>query len=500
MLAAEIATPEINWLAISPVIALALAGIAIVLTRALLRGRPQTMPICLVIAFSGLTAAGAVLWRLWDLVHGERAITTVGDMVRVDPFGIFLGVVVVASTALAVLLSVAYLRREGLEAPEYLALILLSGAGMLAMTVANDLIVVFVALEVLSIPLYVLAAFDRRRLSSQEAGIKYFVLGAFSSAIFLYGVALTYGATGTTSLSGIGDFLGQNLLLEQGTLMAGIAMLLVGLGFKVAAVPFHMWTPDVYQGSPTPVTAFMAAATKAAAFAALLRVFLVAFPLYSTDWRPAVGALAALSLVVGSVAAVVQTDIKRMLAYSSIAHAGYILMGFYADSSRGREAALIYLFVYAFMSIGAFAVLTLAARSGDDRHSLDDYRGLALRRPVLGGLLVFFLLAQAGIPLTGGFIAKLEIFGAAAQAHEYGLLVIGVVASVVAAFFYLRVSVAVLTEPSADDAAPAPSAGILRPVDGWSAVVLFVTAAVVLVVGLVPGTFIHWARDATLLL
>jgi NADH-quinone oxidoreductase subunit N len=290
-------------------------------------------------------------------------------------------------------------------------------------------------------------------------------------------------------------------------------LLLVGLGFKVAAVPFHMWTPDVYQGAPTPITAFMAAATKAAAFAALLRVFGVAFPLYSSDWRPAVGVLAGLSLVVGSVAAVVQTDVKRMLAYSSIAHAGYVLMGFYANTPRGREAALVYLFVYAFMSIGAFAVLTVATRRGDDQHSLDDYRGLALERPVVGGLLIFFLLAQAGIPLTGGFIAKLEIFSATAQAGEYGLLVIGVLASVVAAFFYLRISVAVLTpREQAPAAARAPASAMppiaagdavqegLRNVDAWSGVVLFVTAAIVLLVGLVPGTFVHWARDATFLL
>jgi NADH-quinone oxidoreductase subunit N len=507
---APIETPSIDWLAIGPVLALAAAGIAIVLTRALLRGRPQTMPICLVLAFSGLTAAGAVQYRLWNVVQDDGAITTVGDMVRVDPFGVFLGVVVVAATALAVLLSIAYLQREGLEAPEYLGLVMLSGAGMLAMTTANNLVVVFLALEILSIPLYVLSAFDRRRLSSQEAGIKYFVLGAFSSAIFLYGIALTYGATGTTSLTGIGQYLSQNVLYDQGTLLAGFALLLVGLGFKVAAVPFHMWTPDVYQGAPTPITAFMAAATKAAAFAALLRVFGVAFPLYSNDWRPAVGVLAGLSLVVGSVAAVVQTDVKRILAYSSIAHAGYILMGFYANTARGREAALLYLFVYAFMSTGAFAVLTLATRGGDDSHEIDDYRGLALRRPLVGGLLVFFLLAQAGIPLTGGFIAKLEIFGASAQAGEYGLLVIAVLASVVAAFFYLRISVSVLTDPDAERATaggvspPAASdvmeEGILRRLDGWTAIVLLVTAAIVLVVGLVPGPFVDWARDATFLL
>jgi len=488
--------PSVNWLAISPELALAAAGVVIVMVRSLLRRRIDTTPLCAVIGISGVVAAGAVEYRLWHLLRHHRAISTVAGMVRVDLFGVYLGVVVLVATILALLLSVGYLKREGLDAPEYLALILLSAAGMLIMTTANDLIVVFLALEVLSIPLYVLAAFDRRRLSSQEAGLKYFILGAFSSAIFLYGVALTYGATGTTSLTGIADFLSRNTLLDQGTLLAGIAMLLVGLGFKVAAVPFHMWTPDVYQGAPTPITSFMSAATKAAGFAALLRVFGVAFPLYRTDWRPAVWALAVLSLVVGSVAAVVQTDIKRILAYSSIAHAGYILIGFQTGTSRGREAALLYLFVYAFMTIGAFAVLTVVARHGDDHHSLDDYRGLAVERPVVGGLLIFFVLAQAGVPFTGGFIAKLEVFSAAAQANQYGLLVIGVLAAVVAAFFYLRIAYTMLT--------PAPDGGgatsLLRRVDVWSGIVLVTCAVLVLVVGVVPGTFVHWAKDATFLL
>jgi NADH-quinone oxidoreductase subunit N len=491
-----ISTPSVDWLAISPELALAAAGVVIVMLRAVLRRRALATPLCAVVAISGTIAAGAVEYRLWHVIRHHHAITTVAGMVRVDGFGVFLGVVVLAATILAILLSVAYLHREQLETPEYLALVLLSAAGMLAMTTANDLIVVFLALEVLSIPLYVLAAFDRRRLSSQEAGIKYFVLGSFSSAIFLYGVALCYGATGTTSLTGIADFLSRNTLLDQGTLLAGIAMLLVGLGFKVAAVPFHMWTPDVYQGAPTPVTSFMSAATKAAGFAALLRVFGVAFPLYRSDWRPAVWALAVLSLVVGSVAAVIQTDVKRILAYSSIAHAGYVLIGFQAGTSRGREAALLYLFVYAFMTIGAFAVITVAARRGDDHHSLDDYKGLALERPVVGGLLIFFVLAQAGVPLTGGFIAKLEVFSAAAQANQYGLLIIGVLASVVAAFFYLRIAYTLLT-PGAE--APQPLAS-LRRVDVWSAVVLLACAALVLVVGVIPGAFVHWAKDATFLL
>jgi len=472
--------------------------------RSLVRRAAWVYPVSLVLSFGGVTAAAALLFRQWREVQDNGAIATIAGMVRVDGFGVFLGGVVVAATVLALLLSVTYVERERLEGPEYLALVLLSATGMLAMTTANDLIVVFLALEILSIPLYVLAAFDRRRLASQEAGIKYFVLGAFSSAVFLYGVALVYGATGTTSLSGIARFLAANTLLDEGVLLIGLGLLMVGLGFKVAAVPFHMWTPDVYQGAPTPVTAFMSSATKVAGFAALLRVLQVSFPLFRNDWRPAIAALAIASLAVGSVAAVVQTDVKRMLAYSSIAHAGYILVGFAAAavsnpgaSARGLQAALLYLLVYAFMTIGAFAVVTLVARSSHDaRHTLSEYRGLASRRPVLAGLLAFFLLAQAGVPFTGGFVAKLQVFAAAVDARQYYLAIVGVVAAVVAAFFYLRVVVTMYSGGEEPAEAPRPARSRIR-IDPAAAVVLAVTAAFTLVIGILPGTFLDIAKHAT---
>ena len=494
-----ITPPSIDFWGIAPIMALVGAGVGVVLLRALLRRHAATTPACFALSMIGVFTAGGLLFRQWNLVRDDGPITTFSGMVRVDPFAVFLGVVITAATGLALLLAVAYLKREGLEAPEYFALILLSASGMLMMTTANDLVVVFLALEVLSIPLYVLAAFDKRRVNSQEAGLKYFILGAFSSAIFLYGIALVYGATGTTSLTGIATFLADNTLFEQSTLLVGLGLLIVGLGFKVSAVPFHMWTPDVYQGAPTPVTAFMAAATKAAAFAALLRLFTMAFPQYRDDWRPIVWVLAVLSLVIGSIAAVVQNDVKRVLAYSSIAHAGYILMGVYAATPRGREAAVLYLFIYSFMTIGAFAVLTVATQTGDDHHAMGDYKGMALRRPVLGGLLIFFVLAQAGIPLTGGFIGKLEVFSAVAQAKEYVILVIGVLSAVIAAFFYLRIAFTLVTAPEDDDAV-SETLELPRKVDGWSGIVLFITAAIVLAVGLVPGSFIHFARDATFFL
>ena len=288
------------------------------------------------VAVAGIAASGYFLWRLWHTIHDTGPYLTLSKMVAIDGFSVFLGTVVLAAALLALLLSSEYLERRGIASrPEYIALLLFSAAGMLVMTTANDLIVVFVALEALSIPLYVLAAYDRNRRRSLEAGMKYFVLGAFSSAVFLYGIALVYGATGTTSLSGIATFLANVTLVDSGTLLAGLMLLLVGLGFKIGAVPFHMWTPDVYEGSPTPITAFMSSATKAAGFAALLRVLLTAFDGYQTDWRPAIWALAILTLLVGSIVALVQTDIKRMLAYSSISHAGYVLIGLEAGTKQG---------------------------------------------------------------------------------------------------------------------------------------------------------------------
>jgi NADH-quinone oxidoreductase subunit N len=497
----SIQTPNVDWLALAPVLALAGAGVLVVLLRALLRTRAAVGPVTTAVALLGTLAAGGTLAWQWIHVRDHGATVTMAGMLRVDAFAIFLGILVVAALFLALLLSLGYLRPAGLEAPEYFAMLLLCSAAMVVMTTANNLIVVFVALEALSIPLYVLVAFDRRRLASQEAGIKYFVLGSFASAVFLYGVALVYGATGSASLTGIAQFLRQNTLFENGTLLAGFALLVVGLGFKISAVPFHMWTPDVYQGAPSPITAFMSSATKVAGFAAFLRIFLVAFPLYRTDWRPIIMALATLTLVVGTIAAVVQTDLKRALAYSSIANAGYVLIGFAAASvddrvaaHRGLASALFYLFTYTFMTIGAFAVVTIVGRrTHDARHGFDQYRGLARRSPVLAGFLTFFLLAQAGVPFTGGFIAKLQVFGASVAAREYWLTLVGVLSAVVLAFFYLRV---IVVSFAGDDEAGEVPVAPRRRIGAAAVVVLVAAGALVLVLGILPGTFLDFARDA----
>jgi len=493
--------PSIDWPAISPEISLFAAAVLIVLVRSIVRHSPRVFEASLLTAAAGIAAAGYFTAAQWTTVRDDGPYQAISGMVAVDGFSVFVRAVVLLSTALALLISAGYLRREGFEGPEYVALVLLSATGMTIMASANDLIVVFLALEVLSISLYVLAAFDRNRIESQEAGLKYFVLGAFSSAVFLYGVALVYGATGTTSLTGIAQFLAKTGLLETGTLMAGFALLLVGLGFKTASVPFHMWAPDVYQGSPTPITGFMASATKAAAFAALLRVFVGTLGLYRVDWRPVIWVLAVLSLVVGAVAAVVQTDVKRVLAYSSISHAGYVLIGVQVASPRGTSASLVYLLVYAVMALGAFGVVTVVGGRGDTRHSLDGYRGLATREPVIAGFLTLFLLAQAGVPGTGGFVAKLGVFAAAVAAGQYALALIGMLAAAIAGFAYLRIVLAMYTGDEHDgaDGLAAEPARRLR-VDPATATALVLAAAAVLLLGIVPGRVLDFARDATFLL
>jgi NADH-quinone oxidoreductase subunit N len=488
--------PEVEWVAISPLLVLVGGSLLLLTLSALTTRRPRRGAYAL---FTVLTCAGAVvaavaLWdRVQDPARGE--FTALVGALTIDGFAIFFSVLIAISIALAALVADDYLRREDLEGPELYALMLLSGAGGIVMAMANDLIVVFLGLEILSIALYVMAGMHLRRVESQESAIKYFVLGAFSSAFLLYGVALVYGATGSTNLSEIAAFLSQNVLESEGLLLAGFALLLVGLGFKVAAVPFHVWTPDVYQGAPSPVTAFMASASKAAAFAALFRVFFSTFSTHASDWRPIIWVLAVLTMVVGAVLAVVQRDVKRMLAYSSINHAGFILVAVHANTERGVAGALFYLLAYAFMVIGSFAVATLVGRRGDAAHDVDDYRGLARERPVLALAFTVFLLSQAGVPLTAGFFAKFYVIGAAAEAESYALAVIAMVTAVISAFLYLRI---IVTMYFSDDEAEGDAAtGRHRVAVPLGAGVSLVAAvAFTLLIGVLPGLVTDFARDA----
>jgi NADH-quinone oxidoreductase subunit N len=381
--------------------------------------------------------------------------------------------------------------RAGVRQTELFPLTMLAIGGMLVFPAANDLLTMFVALEVLSLPLYLLCGLARhRRLLSQEAAVKYFLLGAFSSAFFLYGVALLYGATGTLSLPGIAHALTGHTSNDSMALI-GVALLSVGLLFKVGAVPFHSWIPDVYQGAPTPITGFMAAATKVAAFGALLRVVYVALPPLHDQWRPVLWAISILTMVVGTVTAVNQTDVKRLLAYSSIAHVGFILTGVIADNSAGLSSTMFYLVAYSFSTVGAFAVVGLVrGADGDEDATMSHWAGLGQRYPVVGLLFSMFLLAFAGIPLTSGFVSKFAVFQAAAKGGAVPLVIIGVIASGVAAYFYVRVIVLMFfTEP------PAAQVQVVMP-SFWSKAAIAVCAAVTIGLGVFPQPLLDLANQA----
>ncbi|KAA6221094.1 NADH-quinone oxidoreductase subunit NuoN [Streptomyces albofaciens JCM 4342] len=391
--------------------------------------------------------------------------------------------------------------KAGFTTTEVFPLALFAVGGMLVFPAANDLLTLFVALEVFSLPLYILCALARRqRLLSQEAAVKYFLLGAFSSAFLLFGIALLYGYAGTVTYAGIAEVVSDgtkqitpalaDTMGNDALLLIGAALVLMGLLFKVGAVPFHMWTPDVYQGAPTPVTGFMAAATKVAAFGALLRLLYVVLPGLRWDWRPVMWGVAIVTMLGGAVVAITQTDIKRLLAYSSIAHAGFILAGVIATSKDGISSVLFYLAAYSFVTLGAFAVVTLVRDAGGEATQLSKWAGLGRRSPLTAAVFAVFLLAFAGIPLTSGFAGKFAVFKAAAQSGAGWLVVIGVISSAIAAFFYIRVIVLMFfNEPKADG----PTVAVPSPL---TMTAIGVGVAVTLVLGLAPQYFLDLAGQA----
>jgi NADH-quinone oxidoreductase subunit N len=451
LLAQEFTAPPVEWWHMSPIIALVSGALLLLVLGALTPTWPRGCYAWLT-ALTAFVAGGLALFQ-WNAIDNDGPATLLNGALAFDALTQFVTITICAATMLVALVTADDLYEAGHDAPEVYALMLVSATGGVVMASANDLIVLFLGLETLSLALYVLAASDRRRADSQEAGIKYFVLGGFASAFFLYGVALIYGGTQSTNISEIVRSFQTSVLVDgqDSLVLAGIALLMVGLGFKVAAVPFHVWTPDVYQGAPTAVTAFMASVGKAAAFAAMLRVLVIALPFHRDDWGPAVWVLAVLSLVVGSVLAVVQGDVKRMLAYSSINHAGFILVGVEAASHRagepqpgnGMPSVTTYLLLYAVLTVGSFAIVAVVARQNGGDTSVDAFNGLSGRQPLLALALTVLLLAQAGVPLTAGFVAKWGVVQAAVEEGSYTLAVIAMVTAVVGAFVYLRVMVAV---------------------------------------------------------
>jgi NADH-quinone oxidoreductase subunit N len=447
-------TPHVDYLSILPMVIMMGGALALMVLSSLFRKVLGVGAGTLAASAVSIAALVAALFQ-WDHVSTHGPQVTIAGAIAFDGFDVFIQITVAIAMLLTALVGDGYLRREGVQGPEFQVLAMMSASGAMMMGAANDLIVIFLGLEIMSIALYVLAAMNPKRAESGEAALKYFVLGAFSSAVFVYGIALTYGATGSTNLPQIADYLSKNVVVSNGVLLGGLALLLVGFGFKIAAVPFHMWSPDVYQGSPSPITGFMAAVAKAGAFAALLRVFVSSFGTVRTDWQPVVWGLALLSLVLGAAVALLQKDIKRMMAYSSINHAGFILLGVAAATTRGVSASLYYVFTYVFLVIGSFAVITVMARDGDTGHQITDYRGLAKRQPLLALAFVALLLGQAGAPFTTGFLAKFGVVGAAVDAHAYVLASVAMVSAAIAAFFYLRVAVTMFSPVGAIGSADA---------------------------------------------
>ena len=442
-----------NLDAIVPMLCVTLAALAVMGAEAF-RARDESMPLggLGIVGLAGAAVSAVLLWN--------RNATSFGVIVA-DNFGLFVTMVLVIVGVLTIMLSSPVIRRDGLPKGEYYALVLFSITGMIMMATANDLLVVFIALEILSLAVYVLTGIRRDDPRATEAAFKYFLLGAFSSAFFLYGIALIYGLSGSTRLDRIGAYLAAQSMSDNPLILVAIGLLLVGFAFKISAVPFHMWTPDAYEGAPAVITGFMSTGVKAAAFAAFTRVFLSALEPFSADWVPVVWVLAAATMILGTVVGVAQTNLKRMLAYSSIAHGGYLLVGLVAANQVGKAAILFYLLAYAVTNLAAFGVIALLGARDAANDELRDYAGLWYTRPVVAALMTVSLLSLGGLPPTAGFIGKWYIFSAAVSAGYYTLAIIGVLTSVVSVFFYLRVVVMMyMADRDAALAMPARVSGI----------------------------------------
>ena len=516
-------TPSIEYWLLSPMLIVFGAAIVGVLVEAFV-SRERRYAAQVALSLVGLAAALVAVVQLARDLHGESGRTAVLGAVAVDAPALFLqgtillvgilGILLIAERrvpaesesesegggldaftpqASAIVGSVAekVATKAGVMQTEVFPLTLFAVGGMLLFPAADDLLTMFIALEVLSLPLYLLCGLARRRrLLSQEASLKYFLLGAFSSAFFLYGMAMLYGYAGTLDLEDIAVAVASGSGRSSLALL-GTGLLLVGVLFKVGAVPFHSWIPDVYQGAPTPITAFMAAATKIAAFGAILRVFYVAVPELRDDWRPVLWAVAILTMVVGTVTAVRQTDVKRMLAYSAVAHTGFILTGVIAENEAGLSSTLFYLFAYGFSTLGAFAVVGLVRDSaGEEDSAMARWAGLGRRYPVVSVVFSLFLLAFAGIPLTSGFVSKFAVFKAAGEGGAIPLVVVGVIASAVAAYFYVRVIVLMFFTEPPDDAPDVVVPSFL------TTAVVTVTAAVTFALGALPQPLLDLANAA----
>ena len=477
--------PSIGLRPILPLLVMA-ATAALVLLLDLVPPRERKDHLGFVSALGVVATLIVTYWMIFSA--GGADLRGFHGMVVLDTFALFFNIIIGYATGLVLLLSMDYIRREGMESGEFYILLLLSAIGMMLMASAGDLIIVFLGLETMSIALYVLAGFFRTRIEAGEASMKYFLIGAFSSRFFLYGIALIFGATGTTNLDRIANAVTAGAGRDP-LLIIGLGLLLVGFGFKISSVPFHMWAPDVYEGAPTSVTAFIATGSKAAAFAALLRVLLTAVRGAPIDSTMLLWVLAAVSMTLGNVVALAQQNLKRMLAYSGIAHAGYILLGVLPGTAQGFTATLFYIAAYSVMNFGAFAVVTAIGAGGEQTAELSYWRGLFYRRPFLATVMTIFMISLAGIPPTVGFFAKLFVFQALVTAQIWAPLVVAVIMTIVSFYYYLRVIVVMLTVPE--------EAVVEQHSVGFSTTtVLGAAALATIVLGIFPAVVLDWATHA----
>lgn len=472
------AVPQaVDYIRLLPEIVLSIFGMIVMVVDPLLDERRSQRTLGTIALVGSLATLGAVLFQ------AQYPGTAVWNMVQVDAFSVFFHFLVAAVTAVVILTSYEYMEVQEIRAGEYYGLILFGAVGMSLMSSAVELVLIFIALEISSISTYILAGFRRRSATSSEASVKYFLLGSFATAFFLYGVALMFGATGSTSIQTIGTVLTSQKIPLLG--YAGVALMFVGLGFKVAAAPFHVWTPDVYEGAPSPVVGFMSTAPKAAVFAVLLRIM---FEAHAPGRIALIWVVAALSMTLGNLGALVQDNVKRLLAYSSIAHAGYLLVAFAALPDNGIPAAMFYTASYAAMNVGAFAVISHFGSAGERYVTLEDYSGLGRRSPLLAATLTIFLLSLIGIPITGGFFAKFYVFSAALQANLVGLVIIGVLNSAIGAYYYLRIIVVMyMREPRGEIS--------VSPVPAGLGTALAISVAATIYLGVLPGRVLAYAAQ-----
>jgi NADH-quinone oxidoreductase subunit N len=483
--------PGVPWADLAPILVLVFGACFLLLVGSLTPVWPRHGYAW----FTGAVGSVAIILNCikWNDLYYEKGRILFGDSIAIDRFSVLATITILGALVLSCFLMSAYVSRMNSDGPELFALMLTAAIGAIVMVAANDLIVLFLGLETLSLSLYLLAASNRGREQSQEAGLKYFVLGGFASAFFLYGIALVYGATGSTKISGIATSLSGSIAKTHtdSLLLVGIGMLIIGFGFKVSAAPFQVWTPDVYEGAPTPVTAFMASAGKVAAFGALMRVLLVGFPYRIDDWRPVVWALAIASVLTGSILAVVQTNVKRMLAYSSISHAGFILVGLEAAGhlrGDGLATSMNYLVIYTVMVLGSFAIVLSLSGVADGDTSLSDFRGLAKRRPALALAFTVLLFAQAGVPFTAGFVAKFGVIKSAVEVDSYVIAIAAMVGAVIGAYLYLRIVVSMWLEE--------PDNSVEIKVAPAVVAVIAMAVAFTLIVGIFPDLLLDATRLA----